>query len=493
MTSERFPDRAAAGRTLGSLLAAYAGRPDVVVLGLARGGVAVARQVADMLGAPLEVFVARKLGVPGIAEVALGAVAEGRRHVVLDPVQWFIGVPRRIVRRIASRQRTEVARRVRLYRRARPLRDLRELTIILVDDGLMTGASLRAAAHTLKKHRPARLVAAVPVAAARSAADLRQEVDELVAVTTPQTLGTVSDWYDDYQPVSDGEVLHLLGRENDVIPLPTARTEIGDERAVIIPGDDCALPGDLGVPEPAPNENTALVILAHGGGSSRHSYRNRYLAGRLRLAGCATLRIDLLSEEETAADLELGELRFDIPRIARRLLAACEWAARERVSGSRQIVLLGASTAAAAALMAAAGRPALVSAVAARGGRVDLAGPALDNVAQPVLLVVGGADHPTLQWNRVALRSLRQARLEVVPGAGHTFEQPGALGAVGEHLVRWLARMPRRDRWRLFSVGQRVMQKKPRLAPIALDGPLGDPAHPGDLGEGVATEKVQVD
>ncbi|MGH7607041.1 MAG: dienelactone hydrolase family protein, partial [Gemmatimonadales bacterium] len=170
-----------------------------------------------------------------------------------------------------------------------------------------------------------------------------------------------------------------------------------------------------------------------------------YLGGRLRMAGFASLRPDLLTENERLADAGSAGIRFDVTRIARRLIAATEWAARERVPGGRRIILLGASTGAAAALVAAAELPALVSGVAARGGRVDLAGGALAKVVAPVLLVVGSADGDTLLWNRQAMSSLpRGARLAVVPGAGHTFEEPGALGAVGEHVVRWLARPRRR-------------------------------------------------
>jgi dienelactone hydrolase len=190
------------------------------------------------------------------------------------------------------------------------------------------------------------------------------------------------------------------------------------------------------------------VILAHGGGSSRGSYRNRYLAGRLRFAGWAALRVDLLTESERAADAT-GAFRFDIAHIARRLQRATEWAARQGLPGAHRLVLFGASTGAAAALVTAATRPDLVRAVAARGGRVDLAADVLDRVRAPVLMMVGGSDAPTLAANRAAARRLRApSAVAVIRGAGHTFDEPGALGSVGERVTRWLDRLsPRSPGW----------------------------------------------
>jgi putative phosphoribosyl transferase len=283
-----------------------------------------------------------------------------------------------------------------------------------------------------------RVVAAVPVACAEATVELRREVDELVVLVTPETFGTVSDWYEDFSPVADADVLRILGRSSGVEPEPQAPTghDAPDESTVAVPAAGCMLDGDLGLPEIGP---CGLVILAHGGGSSRHSYRNRYLAGRLRLSGFATLRLDLLTDAERAADVADAAVRFEVTRIARRLIAAAEWAAGERLPGSERIILMGASTGAAAALVAAAERPALVAAVVARGGRVDLAGESLTSVTTPVLLIVGGADRETLAWNRQAMRRIPgRSRLAVVPGAGHVFEEPGALGVVGEETVRWL-------------------------------------------------------
>jgi len=446
-----YANRAEAGKAVATALEALgdvAGRRDLVVLGLPRGGIPVARAVADALGAPLDAIVARKLGVPGLSEVAFGAIAEGRRKVVEDSVWWYLGLPRRVVAPIVDRERTEVRRRACLYRAGAPLPALRGRTVVLVDDGLASGTTLRAAALAVRRHRPARVIAAVPVASAMHCDDVRAILDQLVTAATPEPFETVSAWYDDFGPVSDGEVLRLLGRASGAHAVASeAGPDATDEHEIAIPvgqdgvGEHGRLIGDLGLPNGIP---AGLVILAHGGGSSRNSYRNRYLAGRLRQGGWATMRVDLLLEHEQADDDVTGNARFDIPLIARRLQCATEWAAHTRSPGSERIVLFGASTGAAAALVVAARRPDLVRGVASRGGRVDLAGPSLPEVRAPVLMIVGGADLGTLEGTRVAAPRLPgRTRLAVIRRAGHTFEEPGALGAVGEHVVHWLGRLGR--------------------------------------------------
>ncbi len=443
-----YANRAEAGKAVATALEALgnvAGRRDLIVLGLPRGGIPVARAVADALGAPLEALVARKLGVPGLGEVAFGAIAEGRREVVEDSVWWYLGLPRGVVAPIVDRERTELRRRACLYRAGAPLPALRGRTVVLVDDGLASGTTLRAAALAVRRHRPGRVIAAVPVASAMHCDDVRATVDELVTAATPEPFEMVSAWYDDFAPVSDAQVLRLLGRSSGAHALASDATpDATDEHEVAIPVGKAGarehgqLMGDLGLPN---GRVAGLVILAHGGGSSRNSYRNRYLAGRLRQGGWATMRVDLLLEHEQADDDVTGDARFDIPRIAERLQCATEWAAQTRVPGAERIVLFGASTGAAAALVVAARRPDLVRGVASRGGRVDLAGPSLPTVRAPVLMIVGGADLGTLERTRVSAPRLPgRTRLAVIRGAGHTFEEPGALGAVGEHVVRWLGR-----------------------------------------------------
>ncbi len=439
-----YQDRLAAGEVVAQRLAAYRDAPNLSVLGMARGGVVVAAPVAKALGVPLNVMVARKLGVPGIEEVAFGAIAEGWRGAALDAVNGFIGIPRQVRAIVMRKERREVARRVHRYRGSSPLPDFSGRTVIVVDDGLSTGATLNAAGLALRGSRAARLVAAVPVATAAGVTELRQVFDEVIAVATPEPFETVSAWYEDFAPVDDAAVLALLGQPPAGVEVAT---EISDERPVRIPvsaggSGTAALTGDLGIPSPEFKVTRGLVIFAHGGGSSRRSYRNRYLAGRLRLAGWATLRLDLLLEPEQLADAAEGAVRFDIALITRRLHQATEWATRETVPGSERIVLFGASTGAAAAAGVAAALPASIAGLIGRGGRVDLAEADLTQVGTPTLLVVGETDAETLaRTPGVVGRLAGPVTLRIVPGAGHTFEEPGTLGAVGELVVGWLTRL----------------------------------------------------
>ncbi|MEV0238514.1 alpha/beta family hydrolase [Streptomyces sp. NPDC050674] len=205
-------------------------------------------------------------------------------------------------------------------------------------------------------------------------------------------------------------------------------------RTVTVPAEGAALPGDLTVPPDA----HAVVLFAHGSGSSRHSPRNRAVAVGLRTAGLGTLLIDLLTEEEERQDAVTAELRFDIGLLGRRLTAALDWLASEPGTSDLPVVLFGASTGAAAALVAAARRPGPVRAVVSRGGRPDLAGDALDQVEAPVLLIVGGRDTHVLRLNEEAARRLPGPHtLHVVPGATHLFEEPGALDQVTETARQW--------------------------------------------------------
>jgi putative phosphoribosyl transferase len=455
-----FRDRAAAGRALARSLGAYRGQPGVVVLGLARGGVPVARQVADALRAPIGVVVARKVGVPGIEEVALGAVAEGNHRVIADTVAWYLGVPSRIVDRLAARERAELERSVATYRLALPSFALRGRTVIVVDDGLATGATMRAAIRSVRDRGPARVIAAVPVASRPAAEDVHRDVDELVVIVMPPRFHTVSASYENYSPVSDDDVLSLIGQptrrvSSEVVgvghglgaALPrTDKAARETERTIGIPAFDATVVGELGVPRVVrtlrrwerPEGVRGLVILSSAGGGSRNSYIERYLGGRLRLSGYATLRVDLLTREEQFADAAGGSLRLDVQRTAARLAGVCEWAEREGVAGAHRTILAAAGAGAAAAFATAGRRRGRIFAVVARGGRVDLAAADLRSVLAPVLLIAGADDPDALRRNSDAVGRLPHAALIRIARAGPTFEEPGALGAVAEHAVAWL-------------------------------------------------------
>jgi erythromycin esterase-like protein/predicted phosphoribosyltransferase len=206
-----FHNRREAGRLLAERLTTYANRPDVLVLALPRGGVPVAYEVAQALGAPLDIFIVRKLGVPGYEELAMGAVATGGVRVLNEQIVGGLGVPEYIIDGIAAQEQQELVRRERLYRGGRPPPDVRGKTIILVDDGLATGATMQAAVRALRQQQPARIVVAVPTAAAETCEELRKEVDEVICAMTPQPFEAVGRWYQDFTQTTDEEVRELLG------------------------------------------------------------------------------------------------------------------------------------------------------------------------------------------------------------------------------------------------------------------------------------------
>ena len=211
----------------------------------------------------------------------------------------------------------------------------------------------------------------------------------------------------------------------------------GEERPVHVQAGPVTLEGDLNLPKGA----RGVVLFAHGSGSSRQSPRNRLVAGLLHEAKLATLLLDLLTPQEEAIDLRTAHLRFDIPLLATRLIGATDWLARHPDTRALRFGYFGASTGAAAALVAAAERPQQIDAVVSRGGRPDLAGPALERVRAPTLLIVGGNDFPVIEMNQAALVQLRcEKRLVIVPGATHLFEEPGALLEVARLAREWFDR-----------------------------------------------------
>jgi predicted phosphoribosyltransferase len=208
----KFRDRRDAGRFLARQLAAYANRPDVIVLALPRGGVPVAYEVAAALHAPLDVFLVRKLGVPGHEEYAMGAIASGGVRVLNERVVQGLGIPPWQIEAAAAREEQELARRERAYRGDRPAPDVRGRTVILVDDGLATGASMQAAITALRRLQPARIVVAVPTAAPDTCEQMRAAADEVVCASTPEPFHAVGLWYEDFSQTSDEEVGALLAQ-----------------------------------------------------------------------------------------------------------------------------------------------------------------------------------------------------------------------------------------------------------------------------------------
>lgn len=208
----QYRDRTDAGQQLAAKLTRYANRPDVLVLALPRGGVPVGFAVAEVLHAPLDVFLVRKLGVPGHEELAMGAIATGGVRVLNEDVVNFLQIPPAVLDAVAAQEQQELDRRTLHYRRDRPPLEVRGRTVILVDDGLATGATMRAAVVALRQQQPARIVVAVPVASSTVCHELEAVADEVVCAATPEPFYAVGLWYDDFEQTSDAEVCDLLAQ-----------------------------------------------------------------------------------------------------------------------------------------------------------------------------------------------------------------------------------------------------------------------------------------
>jgi putative phosphoribosyl transferase len=483
----RYLDRVDAGWRLGERLR-HLGGEDVVVLGLPRGGVPVAAGVAHALGAPLDVIIVRKLGVPHQPEFAMGALGEGGVRILNDEVVAMAGVTPRELAAIEERERAELERRGHRFRAGRPPVPIAGRTVVVVDDGIATGSTARAACRVARAHGAARIILAVPVGHSDAIASLRRDADEVICLTEPRSLMAIGEWYEDFSQTSDQEVINILsdaaaardaaapagpalesggpapesggpapgsagsagaspgsagaspgsaGPASDSAGLASdsagpaggaaaTAAAVGVDQEIVLHTGTAELAGHLTVPAQA----VGLVLFVHGSGSSRHSPRNRLVAGALNSAGLGTLLFDLLTPAE---ELDRGNV-FDIGLLAGRLLEVTRQLARP---GGR-ICYFGASTGAAAALWAAAEPASEIAAVVSRGGRPDLAAPRLPEVRAPTLLIVGGADELVLGLNARAQQLLRcENRLAVIPGATHLFEEPGALPAAAELAREW--------------------------------------------------------
>jgi putative phosphoribosyl transferase len=328
------------------------------------------------------------------------------------------------LRAVEQRERDVLQNRVESLRRERPRVSLHGKVAIIVDDGIATGSTARAACEVARQLGAARVVLASPVAPAGTTAE-QLSADELVCCTMPEQFHAVGNYYRDFTATTDGEVVTLLGRT-----VPEAGGQPDVDIDVQIPIDDVVLNGHLSLPGGA----RGVVLFAHGSGSSRLSARNRYVAEQLRAVGLGTLLFDLLTAEEE----QDRRLVFDIPLLGRRLAQVGRWILARPDAASCRLGYFGASTGAGAALWAAAEPGSPARAVVSRGGRPDLAGDRLAWVKAPTLLIVGGADTAVLDLNRQAGgRMPGETQLVVVPGATHLFEEPGTLEQVARLAARW--------------------------------------------------------
>jgi putative phosphoribosyl transferase len=434
-----FRDRVDAGRRLaGELERRHFESEDVVVLGLPRGGVPVAFEVAQALAKPLDIIMVRKLGVPFQPEFAMGAIGEGGVRILNREALQSAQVTGPELAAVEGRERAELERRSRRYRGDRPPVALVGRTAVVVDDGIATGSTARAACQVARALGAARVVMAAPVASRSSLAELTEICDQVVCLEAPEPFYAVGEWYRDFSPTSDAEVGALLQRAAQGLTASPAVVSVGDDppvrdEEVEVHVGPVRLAGHFTVPE----DLRGMVVFAHGSGSSRHSPRNRFVASTLNGAGLGTLLFDLLSPDE---EIDRAQV-FDIPLLASRLEAVTKWLEAQPESTGSKIGYFGASTGAAAALWAAAQPSANVGAIVSRGGRPDLALPVLAQVRAPTLLIVGGRDHAVLDLNRKAQERLGcVSQLTVVPGATHLFEEPGALEEVASLASEWFLR-----------------------------------------------------
>ncbi|MGC1511294.1 MAG: phosphoribosyltransferase family protein [Acidimicrobiales bacterium] len=458
-----FVDRMDAGRQLAVRLQHLRDEP-VVVLGLPRGGVPVAFQVAKALGAPLDVIVVRKLGVPFQPELGMGAIGEDGVRIVNGDLVERTGVSEREIAAVEARERCELERRVQRFRGEREGTSLHGRTVVIVDDGIATGSTARAACQVARARGAERIVLAVPVAPSGWKARFEHDADELIALQTPESFSAIGQFYENFNQTSDDEVVAWLDRAAHGSPQRAPeRTPVGTrggvtrggtgsrrdtgggytgggytgggvntrmDRDIELQAGAVRLNGRLTVPEGA----IGVVVFAHGSGSTGHSPRNRYVADVLDKAGLGTLLFDLLTLDEERDRAKV----FDIELLAGRLAAATEWLRAQPRAAGLPVGYFGSSTGAAAALWATAEPGADIAAVVSRGGRPDLAADRLEEVPAPTLLIVGGDDEVVLGLNRQAKARLRcENRLVVIPGATHLFEEPGTLHAAAEAACNW--------------------------------------------------------
>lgn len=411
-----FTDRHEAGKRLAEKLDSFRGS-DAVVLALPRGGVVLGYEVAKALQLPLDIIAVRKIGHPFSPEYAIGAVDENGTTILNEAETATID--RTWLKTEIEAQKAEAKRRSTAYRSGRNPLPITGKIVVIVDDGIATGMTMRVAVRYAVSQK-AKVVVAVPVAASESLRALTQEgASYIVVLESPEEFaGAVGAHYMAFEQVEDDEVIRLLQEANT----------LGREIRVKI--GTVELEGIFALPVRA----RGFVIFAHGSGSSRFSPRNAYVAQELQKAGIGTLLIDLLTPQED----EVYETRFNIELLTERLASVVEWVRRQKEMEQLLIGLFGASTGAAAALRVAAHLGELVAAVVSRGGRPDLAMDELPEVVSPTLLIVGADDTEVIELNKQALAALSSVKkLEIVSGATHLFEEEGALEKVASIASQW--------------------------------------------------------
>lgn len=413
-----FRDRHEAGELLAEKLEEMNLGREVCVLALPRGGLPVAREISDRLKCPLDMLFVKKIGAPHHQEFAIGAVSETEIIWHQESID-FLKLNKKELKELAQAKQIELKTRLNKWRKGKPAIDVKGKTVIVVDDGLATGATMSAALISLRKQGPKKIIVAVPVASETAAQAIAALCDHAVVLQIPRPFFAVGQWYQDFTQVTDEEVQNLL---------EGVRTEEISDHSIVIPYDNLLFEGALIVPAKA----KGLVIFAHGSGSTHKSPRNQRVAAALNKFGFATLLFDLLTPDEANDRSNV----FNIPLLVERLRNATGWAIEQEQLKDLPIGYFGASTGAAAALGAASGDDNIKS-VVSRGGRPDLAGEYLKDVSAKVLLIVGGEDHGVIELNEKAKMGLFSCEMVIVPGAGHLFEEGNTLDEVIEYACNW--------------------------------------------------------
>lgn len=427
-----YNNRADAGRQLASRMEFLRGQ-DVVVLGLPRGGVPVAFEVAKALRAPLDVLLVRKLGVPSHPELAFGAIGDGGVRVISDTVCRYARLSAQEMAATEGRERAELQRRSQRFRGDRQPIPLKGRIAVIVDDGIATGATAQAACQVARAEGASKVVLAIPIGPSDTAKQFTGYADEVLCLETPVPYFAVGQGYRNFAQTSDDEVVALLNSARNnfrASDRPHADDPPLRDEEIRVAAGPVSVAGQLTIPE----HPKGVVVFAHGSGSSRHSPRNQYVAAVLNEAGFATLLFDLLTPDEERNRANV----FDIALLASRLVDVTSWLAGQPDTASLPVGYFGASTGAGAALAAAAHPGVKVAAVVSRGGRPDLAGEALREVQAPTLLIVGGRDEMVLRLNRQAQAAIpADCEVAVVPGATHLFQEPGTLEQVAMLARDW--------------------------------------------------------
>lgn len=433
-----FLNRKHAGELLASKLHKYKDK-NMVVLALPRGGVPVAAAIAAEIGAPLDVLVVRKIGVPFNLELAAGALCENEDPVYNNQVLSKAGLTPEDVMEVMQTEKKEIARQVKMYRHGLELIDLSHKTVVLVDDGLATGATVKAAIKFLKKKGVEEIVVAVPVAPTSSARAIRDKVDDFIVLEERENLFSVSQWYKDFSQVSDKDVTELLKLNSKLKKTDYKESKIDMKTKINIQNVDIKinqvqLVGELALT----SKNNALIVFVHGSGSSRNSPRNLKVARELNEAGFATLLFDLLTESE---GLDRKNV-FAINLLSDRLVEVTKWVRQQPDLDKIPIGYFGASTGAAAAIEATAKliESEKIYSIVSRGGRPDLANDFLKLIKTPTLLLVGARDTEVIELNKKSQKLLSNSKMIIIQGASHLFEEVGTLEEVSQQAVKWFTK-----------------------------------------------------